>query len=70
MICIDKPTALQILGSITFLFMYGLAMFILGMIVTILSWIVIKTQAYRRPKRLLEALIGITKHWEEIKEWW
>jgi hypothetical protein len=67
---ITKPTLMRILGSSLFLFVYGFAMFLLGMTVTFLAWIIIKTGVYKKPKRLLNSLVWLTKNWDDLKEYW
>jgi hypothetical protein len=67
---ITKPTLMRILGSSLFLFVYGLAMFVLGVAVTLLGLFVIKSGAYKRPKRLFNAAIWLAKNWDELKKYW
>ena len=69
-IVITKTDLIHIVTSSLFLLIYGLAMYILGLLSVLFVWLVYKTQAYKKPKRLFEAIIGITKHWDDIKEWW
>lgn len=69
-ICIDKPTLIHIITSSLFLLLYGIVMFVTGIIMTLFAWFMYKTGAYRKPRRFIEALKSIIKHWDEIKEFW